>query len=95
MFRNGVLILGMIVMKMLLMMYENAPNDGTVWDEQSNQNCYQNYLDNIEALLNKNSVCVIRGGSWLLYPWSCRSAYRDAYYPRFDNNLIGFRVVCG
>ncbi len=37
---------------------------------------------------------VLRGGSWLLIPGLCRSAYRNRYdaVSHFDN--IGFRVVC-
>ena len=37
---------------------------------------------------------VIRGGSWYINPWTCRSAYRNIDAPAFTSNHIGFRVVC-
>jgi formylglycine-generating enzyme required for sulfatase activity len=37
---------------------------------------------------------VIRGGSWDYFPRSCRSAYRNYFYPRGSNNSFGFRVSC-
>ena len=37
---------------------------------------------------------LVRGGSWLNPPQSCRSACRYEIAPDFDNFLIGFRVVC-
>ena len=37
---------------------------------------------------------VIRGGSWGLNPWYCRSAYRYTFNPGDRYNVIGFRVVC-
>jgi formylglycine-generating enzyme required for sulfatase activity len=38
---------------------------------------------------------VIRGGSWLSVPSSCRSASRDAYSPDTLSGAFGFRVVAG
>ena len=36
---------------------------------------------------------VLRGGSWISYPRSCRSAYRHYYYPVNRDYYLGFRVV--
>jgi len=38
---------------------------------------------------------VIRGGSWNLSPWSCRSADRDGNEPDTRGSALGFRVVSG
>jgi len=40
---------------------------------------------------------VLRGGSWIHNPYSCRSAsrVRYGYVPTFTNHTGGFRVVCG
>lgn len=38
---------------------------------------------------------VLRGGSWLSAPRSCRAAYRSRVNPYDRANLIGFRVVRG
>ncbi len=37
--------------------------------------------------------CVARGGAWLNYAKSCRSAKRDSYWPSYRNFLVGFRLV--
>jgi formylglycine-generating enzyme required for sulfatase activity len=42
---------------------------------------------------NKKTSKVRRGGSWLDYPWDCRSAFRNSFGPGFRNGYIGFRVV--
>jgi formylglycine-generating enzyme required for sulfatase activity len=36
---------------------------------------------------------VVRGGSWRLYPWQCRSAVRVGLHESLQRNDIGFRVV--
>jgi formylglycine-generating enzyme required for sulfatase activity len=36
---------------------------------------------------------VLRGGSWSLFPWYCRSAVRFGRFPGARGNVIGFRVV--
>jgi len=36
---------------------------------------------------------VLRGGSWGLAPWFCRSAYRYAYFPDDRPRYVGFRMV--
>ncbi|AFY71171.1 Sulphatase-modifying factor protein [Thalassoporum mexicanum PCC 7367] len=37
---------------------------------------------------------VVRGGSWISSPHSCRSAYRTEYSATDTQSRIGFRVVC-
>lgn len=39
------------------------------------------------------SYHVVRGGSWGADGRSCRSAFRNALFPDFGGNVIGFRVV--
>ena len=36
---------------------------------------------------------ILRGGSWINYPRSCRAAYRYRYVAAYRNYDIGFRVV--
>ena len=42
----------------------------------------------------KGEVRVLRGGSWAINPWSCRSANRFWGDPSFRRDTYGFRVVC-
>ena len=37
---------------------------------------------------------IVRGGRWLYYPRTCRSAYRSDFTPADRDNFIGFRVGC-
>ncbi len=37
--------------------------------------------------------CVLRGGSWSRYPWSCRAAYRRRDTPGSRYNAFGLQVV--
>jgi formylglycine-generating enzyme required for sulfatase activity len=78
------------------------PRDGSVWDEDNNDNRYQSLLIITKKLLTDRPNRVLRGGSWFNYPASCRSAYRRSYFYdpfpfRRDNAVVslGFRVVCG
>jgi formylglycine-generating enzyme required for sulfatase activity len=72
------------------------PRDGSVWDENNNDNRYQSLLISTKELLADKQIRVLRGGSWYNDPNDCRSAYRDHYVRRDNNfNLGGFRVVCG
>jgi formylglycine-generating enzyme required for sulfatase activity len=41
-----------------------------------------------------NCYATLRGGSWILYPHYCRSAYRFNISRDIHSNNIGFRVVC-
>ena len=43
---------------------------------------------------DENASRVVRGGSWIDSPGSCRSAFRSSFTPDDRGNLIGFRVVC-
>jgi formylglycine-generating enzyme required for sulfatase activity len=36
---------------------------------------------------------VLRGGSWGVSPWDCRSAYRGWYAPDYRGRSLGFRVA--
>jgi formylglycine-generating enzyme required for sulfatase activity len=36
----------------------------------------------------------LRGGSWLINPRNCRSAFRNHAQPDLAYNYVGFRVVC-
>ncbi len=73
--------------------YDNAPDDGRVWDENKNNNRYQNILENLDVLLKDERSHILRGGSWCCYAGSCRSAYRSYDIPDFDYYRYGFRVV--
>ncbi|NEO36560.1 MAG: formylglycine-generating enzyme family protein [Moorea sp. SIOASIH] len=60
--------------------YKGAPTDGSVWEEFND---------------NYNNNRLLRGGSWVLNPASCRSASRYDAFPGFRHSyVIGFRVVC-
>nr|WP_088243201.1 formylglycine-generating enzyme family protein [Calothrix rhizosoleniae] len=60
--------------------YENAPTNGSAWVEPENK--------------DKNRSRVLRGGSWLNNPETCRSAYRLFNSPDYDHLAFGLRVVC-
>ena len=63
--------------------YEGAPEDGRAWFEEG-------------AKENKNETRfrLLRGGSWNIHPWYCRSAYRFDDRPGYRYGTIGFRVCC-
>ncbi|AFY39355.1 Sulphatase-modifying factor protein [[Leptolyngbya] sp. PCC 7376] len=58
--------------------YQDAPDDGSVWESAS----------------DKSTSKVLRGGSWLDYPWLCRSAIRLDFSRDFRYYFYGFRVAC-
>jgi formylglycine-generating enzyme required for sulfatase activity/copper chaperone CopZ len=76
--------------------YLGATTDGSVWDENCNDNRYQNTLDNIHELIEDTRTHILRGGSWIDNPGYCRSAFRFDYGYRFwrDYYYVGFRLVC-
>jgi formylglycine-generating enzyme required for sulfatase activity len=45
-------------------------------------------------LTGTDSRKLLRGGSWVGFPGSCRSAFRSHYRPVYAFGLVGFRVVC-
>ncbi|MEO0759721.1 MAG: SAV_2336 N-terminal domain-related protein [Cyanobacteria bacterium J06648_16] len=42
---------------------------------------------------DKSAGRLVRGGSWIIIPRNCRSAFRNSPFPLNRNNFIGFRVV--
>jgi formylglycine-generating enzyme required for sulfatase activity len=58
--------------------YQETSNDGSAW---------------INPVSEENSLRVLRGGSWILNPYNCRSAYRLRYNADNRNDDGGFRVV--
>jgi formylglycine-generating enzyme required for sulfatase activity len=87
--------------------YEGAPTDGKAWLDNKN---YQQETSKVNAkekskgsedltLKNDNdnysrSRKVLRGGSWLNSPVSCRAANRYSLNPDYHYDFYGFRVVC-
>jgi formylglycine-generating enzyme required for sulfatase activity len=59
--------------------YEGAPSDGSAW---------------INAETEKDKSRILRGGSWILTPRDCRSAFRIHDTPRASYYYVGFRVMC-
>ncbi|NJM48155.1 MAG: formylglycine-generating enzyme family protein [Alkalinema sp. RU_4_3] len=57
--------------------YKTAPIDGSAWT-------------NVDE--TKNSLKVLRGGSWSNIPWDCRSASRDRNSSDDRINEVGFRL---
>jgi formylglycine-generating enzyme required for sulfatase activity len=70
------------------------PRDGSVWDENNNDNRYQSLLISTKELLTDERYRVMRGGSWLISPNLCRSALRNWNFPVDRSNYDGFRVAC-
>ena len=58
--------------------YNGAPSDGSAWTSDCDFD---------------DRVRVLRGGSWDVNPGILRSAYRDYYYARNRNDVIGFRIA--
>lgn len=74
--------------------YEGAPTDGSVWDENNNDNRYQNYIDLLVNIKNDERRRLLRGGSWCDDPDYCRSAFRFFIAPVVRTDSFGFRLVC-
>ncbi len=70
--------------------YANKPealkqNGAIAWTEATTQMASQ---------LDEATYRVVRGGSWNLDPWYCRSAYRYRYNLDSRGISLGFRLVC-
>ncbi|MEB3338063.1 MAG: bifunctional serine/threonine-protein kinase/formylglycine-generating enzyme family protein [Leptolyngbyaceae bacterium] len=74
---------------------------GNVW-EWCDDDWHDSYGNKPEALKqngstpwssNDKSWKLLRGGSWLSFPWHCRSAYRGRHALASRSSRIGFRVV--
>jgi len=74
--------------------YQEAPTDGTIWDEENNDNRYQNLVNFLVNRGNDDRARLLRGGSWLNAPRRCRLALRLNSAPDTRFSLFGFRVVC-
>jgi formylglycine-generating enzyme required for sulfatase activity/uncharacterized caspase-like protein len=59
--------------------YQAAPADGGAW---------------LNTGVNKDNKRLLRGGSWVINPGVCRSAYRRKDRPESRYGDIGFRVCC-
>ena len=74
--------------------YEGAPTDGSAWlhpTAPSNEAITKGK----ETKASDEERRLLRGGSWYYNPGNCRSACRNDYYLLdYNNNYIGFRVVC-
>ncbi len=71
---------------------------GNVWEwcEDTWHNNYEGAPTDGSAWINKNDnrYRLMRGGSWILYPLLCRSAFRSDFNPVYRDYYVGFRVVC-
>ncbi len=69
---------------------------GNVW-EWCEDNWHENYKGaptDGSAWVNDNDYRMLRGGSWILNPVYCRSAYRYSYSAGDSYDTFGFRVAC-
>lgn len=82
------------------------PNAFGLYDLHGNVRewCLDHWHDNYQGAPSDGSAGVaggnserrlLRGGSWYLIPWACRSADRNRNFPDYRDFNIGFRVVCG
>ncbi len=81
-----------------------APNNfglhdmhGNVWEwvEDTWHDSYRGAPDDGTAWTggDTDSARVVRGGSWVIDPWGCRSAFRDYGGPGNRGSLLGFRLA--
>ena len=70
---------------------------GNVW-EWCGDTWRENYegapIDGNPWVDSKLTSSLVRGGSWLRNPWSCRSAFRGNFRRDGRDGTVGFRVVC-
>jgi formylglycine-generating enzyme required for sulfatase activity len=64
-----------------------APNDGSPWWDAT-----ESGMEGENGERGDSRSRVLRGGSWIYSPLSCRSAYRS--HPAVAYHSIGFRVCC-
>jgi formylglycine-generating enzyme required for sulfatase activity len=75
--------------------HNTAPTDGSVWDGKDYyHDRYQNSVDLLIISGNDDRRRLLRGGSWLNIPRSCRSAIRNNNTPLTRDIIFGIRVVC-
>jgi formylglycine-generating enzyme required for sulfatase activity len=82
--------------------YEGAPQDGSAWlidasglDREKGEGRRRNGRESGgEGKETGVGLRLLRGGSWLLHPGGCRSAFRDRLAPGLADVNVGFRVVC-
>jgi formylglycine-generating enzyme required for sulfatase activity len=69
---------------------------GNVWEWCADNwhGNYQNAPNDASIWLSSDGSRVLRGGSWITNPRSCRSAYRSRIDPGYRNDSLGFRAVC-
>ena len=69
---------------------------GNVW-EWCEDDWRENYINapiNGSALISGSNTKLLRGGSWIINPENCRSAFRGSYSLGYYYYYFGFRVVC-
>jgi formylglycine-generating enzyme required for sulfatase activity len=74
-----------------------APADGTAWVNGGDQrHVAVRQADRQQAQDNPGDDAsrLLRGGSWIVRPRDCRSAFRYNRHPDFRGYDLGFRVCC-
>ena len=66
------------------------------WCQDHLHDSYEGAPEDGSAWLTDKSDAsrIIRGSSWVNYPWLCRSASRNDYFPDDRIGYLGFRVSC-
>ena len=73
--------------------YKGAPADGTAWLNTAESNNKQT-IEKGNKSDSEQQQKLLRGGSWLVIPGGCRSAFRLHSLPDDAGSSVGFRVVC-